>query len=315
MKIVFFGTPEYCIPVLNGLKKALTKKLNENPIVAVVTQRPRPKGKKQYLAYSPVDTWAHKRDIPIHFSAQDILIDKIEADLGILVAYGEIISPAVIKHFPYGILNIHPSLLPKYRGASPLQAAIAAGEMVSGATIIKIDEQMDHGPIIAQFEEEIKANDTSETLGERIFTMASEVLVQLLPAYIAGKIKPRTQDNGLATYTTLLTKGNGFIPPQIMAKVLKGEETKEDFKVPFIKDFEVKPTAQALMNIARGLSPWPGIWTFITLNPEKKEKKRFKILEAHAENNKLIIDKVQLEAKEAVSWEEFKRGYPKFSFS
>jgi methionyl-tRNA formyltransferase len=314
MKIVFFGTPKYCIPILNELKKSLAKKIGENPIVCVVTQRPRPTGRKQFLTYSPVDTWAHKRDVPIHFSANEILVDKIEADLGILVAYGEILSPAVIEHFQYGILNIHPSLLPKYRGASPLQAAIAAGEKVSGATIIKIDDKMDHGPIVVQFEEEIKANDTNESLGERIFTKAAEVLVQLLPAYIAGKIKLKPQDESGASYTTLLTKENGFIPPQIIGKAIEGKDINKEFPIAFIKNFSLKPTAQNLVNILKGLSPWPGIWTFITLNPEKKEKKRFKILEAHAEEDKLVLEKVQLEAKDPVSWEEFKRGYPRLTF-
>ncbi|MFH1971019.1 MAG: methionyl-tRNA formyltransferase, partial [Patescibacteria group bacterium] len=165
MKIVFFGTPEYCLPILNKIQKKFRIKLHDLPIVAVVTQNPKPVGRKEFITYSAVDTWAFKRKIPVYYSVENFLKEKIDADLGIVVAYGEILSKEIISYFPYGILNIHPSLLPKYRGASPLQAAIVSGDLVTGATIIKIDEKMDHGPIVSQFKEEIEKTDTSKILG------------------------------------------------------------------------------------------------------------------------------------------------------
>src|SRR3990172_4759611 len=114
MKIVFLGTPDYVLPIL----KALYKKYE---IAAAVTQSPKPTGRKKFLTYSPVDTWAHQRKIPVIYD-----LDKVpKADLGVLAAYGKIIPPSVIQNLKSGILNIHPSLLPKYRGASPVQTAIA----------------------------------------------------------------------------------------------------------------------------------------------------------------------------------------------
>ncbi|MBU0998351.1 methionyl-tRNA formyltransferase, partial [Patescibacteria group bacterium] len=162
MKIVFFGTPAFCLPILNKIQKKFKLNPHDIPIVAVITQKPKPVGRKEFITYSAVDTWAFKRKVPVFYSVEDFLKENIRADLGIVVAYGKILSEKIIKYFPYGILNIHPSLLPKYRGASPLQAAIASGDLETGATIIKIDEKMDHGPIVSQFKEEIQESDNSK---------------------------------------------------------------------------------------------------------------------------------------------------------
>src|SRR3972149_4127019 len=154
MKIVFFGTPEYVLPVLEELHKKIKRKIG-SPIVGVVTQSPKPAGREKKITFSPVDAWAHKRKIPIYYKLSDLLGKRIVADLGVLAAYGEIIPEAVIKNFKYGIINLHPSLLPKFRGASPVQAAIVSGKPVTGVTVIKLDAKLDHGPIVSQFKEEI----------------------------------------------------------------------------------------------------------------------------------------------------------------
>ena len=117
MKIVFFGTPSYAVPILDALRKEF-ESAKVKSVVAVVTQAPKPTGRKQLLTYSPVDDYAYKRKIPIFHSSRELLQKGVEADLGVLAAYGEIIPSEVIKLFPKGILNIHPSLLPKFRGAS-----------------------------------------------------------------------------------------------------------------------------------------------------------------------------------------------------
>ena len=187
MRVVFFGTPEYVLPVLNRVHKTFKSRGEKSPVVAVVTQKPKPSGRKKQLEYSAVDTWAHKKGIKRYFKASDLIEKCIEADLGILASYGEIIPKKVIKHFPYGILCIHPSLLPKYRGASPVQATILSGETETGVTIIKIDEKLDHGPIISQFKEEVLPDDTTESLRNRLFNKSAEVLSTLIPAYIQGK--------------------------------------------------------------------------------------------------------------------------------
>ena len=273
MKIIFFGTPEYVIPILSKLSKV-------HEIVAVVTQPPKSVGREQFKKYSPVDDWAHKRNIPIFFD-----FDKPfpEADLGICAAYGKIIPETVINQFKFGILNIHPSLLPKYRGASPISTAIANGDKESGVTIIKMDEKMDHGPIVTFFKEEILPNDTTEDLRERLFERSADVLIQLIPAYVSGKVKTKEQNEKEATFTKVLTREDGLIN-------LKEKTPKEAER--FI----------------RAMNPWPGAWMRL------ENQKRLKLLKAHLEEDKLVLDEVQLEGKDPVSWKQFKEGYPAFNF-
>jgi len=314
MNIVFFGTPAYCLPILNIIQKKFKVKPHDLPIVAVITQKPRPVGRKQFITYSSVDTWAFKRKIPVYYAVGDFLKEGIKADLGVVVAYGEILSKEIINYFPNGILNIHPSLLPKYRGASPLQAAIAAGEKITGSTIMKIDEKMDHGPIVSQFQEEILDSDNAKSLGDRIFSRSADVLVNLLTPYLQGKINLNSQDDSEASYTTLLKKEHGYIPPQILKGILDNKKVSKVWKIDFIKDFETKPSPTSLDNFVRAVSPWPGAWTEIYIDKYRKEQKRLKIIEGHIKEDKYEIGKVQLEGKLEVTWEEFQKGYPDFSF-
>jgi methionyl-tRNA formyltransferase len=311
MKIVFFGTPEYCVPILNALDKAFSEKISKQAISAVVTQRPQPKGREKIITYSAVDKWAHKKKVEILYNPKEIIEKKIPATLGILVAYGAIIPPEVIAYFPGGILNIHPSLLPQLRGASPLQATIALGLKESGATVIKIDDKMDHGPIVTQFKEEVFPGDTSLDLGKRIFTKSIEVLIPAITPYLTGKIKPKVQDETLSSYTTLLTKECGYIPGNLITSAQLGNYQGLVWKIPFIKNHSEPLTPLVFYNFIRSVSPWPGMWTKVVIG---KDTKRLKILEIHLDGEKLILDKVQLEGKNIVTWNEFVRGYPSFSF-
>jgi methionyl-tRNA formyltransferase len=270
-KIVFFGTPEYVLPILRALAK-------HYEIAAVVTQPPKPVGRKQFLEYSAVDNWAHRRKVPAIYD----LAKVPQADLGIVAAFGKIIPPFVIGRLKLGILNIHPSLLPKYRGASPVSAAIAAGDKQTGVTIIKMDEKVDHGPMITQFTEEILPDDTTDSLRRRLFSRSAEVLIELLPAYLAGKIKEKTQDESQATYAKILKRQDGFV----------------DFKKDDPAEIERK---------LRAYTPWPGIWTLVN-------SKRLKILRAHLETGELVLDEVQLEGKNPVTWKQFKEAYPALTF-
>lgn len=279
MKIVFFGTPDYVLPILSAIHKKFVTGPGKSPIVAVVTQSPKPTGRKQILSYSPIDKWAHERKIPIFYRSADLIDEKMEMELGVCAAFGEIIPKTVIEKFKYGILNIHPSLLPRYRGASPIQAAIANGDAVTGVTIIKMDEKVDHGPVVSQFEEDIKPDDTTETLRARLFTRSVDVLTALIEPFLQGKILARPQNDEAATFTKLTTRQDGFID----LKKAKPEEAER-----FI----------------RAMSPWPGAWTLV-------DDKRLKLLKAHLEGDKLELDEVQLEGKNPVSYKQFKEAYPK----
>ena len=236
MRLIFFGTPDYVIPILDRLHKY-------HEIVAVVTQSPKPVGRDKILTYSAVDTWAFKKHIPRNFD----YVDLPEADMGICASYGAIIPKEILNLFKYGILNIHPSLLPEFRGSSPVPATLIAGVNPTGVSIFKMNEKMDSGPILTQFKEDVLETDTNETLRGRLFNRSVEVLINLIPNYTKGKIKLKPQDNTKATYTKMITKQDGFV-----------DLAKDD---PIIIERK-----------HRAYMPWPGIWTLLN-------GKRLKILE------------------------------------
>ncbi len=290
MRIVFFGTPYYALPVLTALHKRFVTGPGKSPIVAVVTQSPKPVGRKQILTYSPIDKWAHEHKIPIFYKAGDLLKENIQADFGVLASYGEIISESVISLFPKGILVIHPSLLPKYRGASPVSEAIKNGDEKTGVTIFKMDEKVDHGLIISQFKEDTLPDDTTQTLRDRLFEKSAEVLVDLIEPWQKGKIRPKSQNELAATFTRTLKKEDGFI------------------------DLTDSDPVQAERFI-RAMQSWPVAWTLIRLSPTDTQTRRLKLLKAHTEDEKLILDEVQLEGKDPVSWKQFEEGYKDATFT
>ena len=313
MKIVFFGTPEYVQPVLVSLNKKVKNKDGTSAIVAVVTQPPKPVGRKQLKTYSPVDNWAHKKEIPAFYDPEELLSSKKGVfELGVIADYGKIISKRVIGAFPRGILNIHFSSLPSFRGASPVQAAIINGDKEIGISIFKIDEGLDHGPIVSQFKEAISPQETYGGLKRRLFPIATDVLCELLPAYISGKIKLRPQEHSDATYTRLITRKDGFVPPKYVGQALEEKvPAEEKWRIEFIKDFSLKPTADNLYNFIRAMDPWPNAWTNIKIG---KASKRLKILKAYTDGEKLVLDSVQLEGKNPVSWEQFRAAYKEATF-
>lgn len=207
-------------------------------------------------------------------------------DVGVLASYGKILPAKTIKSLPYGILNIHPSLLPKYRGPSPVQAAILSGGRQTGVTIIKIDEKADHGPIASQFTETIRPNDTAESLYQRLFEKGAEVLKTILPAYLEGRIELKPQNHSQATYTKKLAREDGQINWQ------KSDRHNERF--------------------IRAMYSWPGAFARVKIQ-KYKDTKRLKILKAHLESDKLVLDQVQLAGKKPVTWKQFQEGYPSFA--
>ncbi len=319
-KVVFFGTPDYVLPILDALAK-------HHKIVAVVTQPPKIVGRERLKQFSPVDTWAHKKRIPIYFESAKIIEEKIDTDLGILAAYGEFIPKNVISYFKYGILNVHPSLLPTYRGASPVQAAIVANEKVTGVSIIKLDEEMDHGPVVSKFSEDVLPEDTADSLRKRLFARSAQFLIDLIPNYLNRKIKPEEQDHSKATFTKILRKEDGFIPPEYLAAALQGRSFKGRWPFRFMNGYEIEITPASIERFIRSMKPWPISWTNVQLTKDLKldthDKKRLKILKAHVEKKEVLgvqfsvlcLDSVQLEGKKPVSWQQFKQGYPEAKFT
>ena len=208
-KIIFFGTPEVSTDVLETLINAGYN------IVAVVTNPDQPVGRKHIVTPPPVKVLAEKYNIPV-FQPKKLdqsfydLLPKTY-DLGVVVAYGKIIPQTIIDSFPLGLLNIHYSLLPKYRGASPVEQALLSGDEKTGVTIQKLVFKLDAGPIVAMREFPIDEHTTTPELKNKLTEMGGELLLETLPKYIAGEITPVEQDESLVTHCGKIDKSDGEI--------------------------------------------------------------------------------------------------------
>lgn len=267
MKVVFFGSSRYVIPVLDMLHT-----FHSLPLVVTTEQ-----GNQDPI---PFYCKAKKIDcIRIIKSANLISSYQIEssgARLGVVADFGLIIPPQVIKFFEFGIINIHPSLLPKYRGASPVQNAILNGDKKTGVTIIQLDKHMDHGPILTLQEDEIAPNDTSKSLYERLFKIGALLLQETIQKLETQRATPQEQDHKNATFTKRLTKEDGFL----------------DFKTISSKEF--------FDRLIRAYYPWPGVWTRLRLSSGGKVK-----------TIKFLPNKqIQVEGGREMFYKDFINGYP-----
>ncbi len=236
MRIVFMGTPEFAVPSLEALLKS------EDQVVGIVTQPDRPKGRGHSLAPPPVKVIAQRTGIPflqpLKIKTPDFL-DALAAwkpDLITVTAFGRILHAPILNLPPRGCVNVHGSLLPKYRGAAPVQWAIINGERETGITTMLMDEGMDTGPILLQEQIPIMPDDTAGALAPRLAELGGRLLVETIRRLKTGTISPRAQDNSQATMAPLLKKEDGVI--------------------------DWSRSAQAIANRVRGLSPWPGAYTF-----------------------------------------------------
>ncbi|MBI2055146.1 MAG: methionyl-tRNA formyltransferase, partial [Candidatus Sungbacteria bacterium] len=208
-RIVFWGTPEFSVPALSEVLNAGME------VVAVVTNPPRPVGRAQILSPTPVKEFALNHGIKI-FQPETLrdpefvrMLRDLDSDLFLVAAYGKIIPDEILGIPRHGALNIHPSLLPKYRGASPIESAILAGEKETGVTIMLMDKEMDHGPILTQARLRIEDRDTGQTLSKRLAKLGAECAKNAIPAWLQGSLEPAPQDHAFATYTKILKKEDG----------------------------------------------------------------------------------------------------------
>jgi methionyl-tRNA formyltransferase len=236
MRIVFMGTPEFAVPSLEALLKS------GHPVVGVVTQPDRPKGRGQALAASPIKQIALRENLPLLQPVKmkdPAFLDALRAwrpDLIAVTAFGRILPPAILSLPPRGCLNVHGSLLPKYRGAGPIQWAIMRGEQETGITTMLMDEGMDTGPMLLQEQVPILPEDTAGTLSVKLAEVGGRLLVETIRRLEAGTLTPQPQDPAKATLAPLLKKEDGAIP----------------WTAP----------ARDIANRVRGLSPWPGAYTY-----------------------------------------------------
>lgn len=303
LKIIFMGTPEFGAIILEGLIK------KEYKPVLVITSPDKPIGRKQVLTPSLVKVFAQKYGIsviqPLKIKDAKNKIEKLNPDLIILAAYGKIIPKEILDIPKHGSLNIHPSLLPRWRGPSPVQYTILNGDKETGVTIMKMAEKVDSGSILAQKEIKLEGNETDDTLHDKLGKLGADLLVETIAKWLKGEIKEKTQDESKATYTKILKKEDGRINWQKSAKEIERQ--------------------------IRAFYPWPGTFALA-------ENKIIKILKGRilktldsttypvgktlvAPQNHLcvqtgegflVIERLQLEGKKEMNSEDFLRGHPDF---
>jgi len=219
-RIVFMGTPEFALPTLERL--AL-----HYPLVGVITQPDRPAGRGRRMMASPVKELALAEGIPLFQPERLRRVEAVEhvrawaPDLIVVVAYGQILRPSVLEIPRLGVLNVHASLLPRWRGAAPVQAALLAGDTVTGVTIIKLDEGMDTGPIVAKREVPILPRETGGELEARLAEIGAQVLLGVLPDYIAGLVQPQAQPQEGVTLAPRIPTGAAGIDWTCSAEMLE----------------------------------------------------------------------------------------------
>lgn len=298
VRTIFIGTPTFALPSMEAL-------LNDPffNVIAVITQPDRPVGRNQVLMQSPVKALAIKKGLPV-FQPEKIRnyvaeIEALKPDLIVLVAYGQIIPKGILDLPKYGCINVHGSLLPKYRGAAVIQAPIMNGDLETGVTIMKMDVGLDTGPIIAQSSIKLEPNETAATLFPKVAQLGAQTLPGTLKRYIAGGIKLQSQDEAAASYVKVLSKEDAAI--------------------------DWKKTATEVERQVRAMSPWPGAWTRWNgkvLKITEVDQAILQINQYHPGQtfvnngrlvvqcgiNSLAIKRLQLEGKNEMSAEDFLRG-------
>ncbi|MFH0955833.1 MAG: methionyl-tRNA formyltransferase [Candidatus Falkowbacteria bacterium] len=302
IRVIFIGTAEFGLPAFKALIKD-----SDFEIVLVITQPDKPIGRKQIVTSPPIKIAAEKNNITV-LQPEYIIdikekISLLSPDLIVVAAYAQLIPEEILNLPKYGCLNLHASLLPKYRGAAIIQAAILNGDEQTGLTIIKMDKGLDTGPILAQITIDIGDKDTAGTLYDRLSGASANFLIETIKKYLAGKITLKAQSSGLTNYVKTLAKSDGLINWS-------------------------KPAAY-LEKFIRAMNPWPVAWTWLDGQQIKiisaqnrpieinsyKPGKTFKYnagLAVQCGRDALIIKSLQLEGKTALTSEEFLRGHKNF---
>ncbi len=269
---VFFGTSPRSALLLEKAVKAGLK------VDLVVSQPAKPIGKKQTLTENPTVSLAKKLSIP-YLEKMEALFNLPSPKLGIILDFNKIVPQRIIDYFQKGIINVHFSKLPCYRGPAPVQYAILNGDKIAWISYYLISEKLDQGKILVQTALDLTLKETADELYLKLIDRSSSEIQKIARGFLNGKILPQPQV-GIPTYTHKLTFQNCRI--------------------------DWNKSSQEIERLIRAAYPEPGAWCEINL-----QAKKLKILKSHLEKEKLVLDEVQLEGKKPVSWNQFKQGYPK----
>ncbi|MFA7314514.1 MAG: methionyl-tRNA formyltransferase [Candidatus Magasanikbacteria bacterium] len=294
INLVFFGTHNFAAIILQGL--IANPKFN---IQKVITQPDKPVGRKQILQKSPVKILTEKNGLEIDQpeSLKNYELRTLNPEIFVVAQYGLLIPENILNIPKFGTINTHTSLLPKYRGASPIQSAILNGERKTGVTIMLMDKGMDSGPILSQKTVEILSDETYLELDNKMAQIASQLLIDTVPKYIKGEIEPQTQNETEVTFCKKLDREDGKINWQ--------------------------NSAQQIYNQYRAFTPWPGVWTMwnekrLKLLKLKTSDKKIQSSQVEIENDKIYIGtndsaleilELQIEGKPAMEAKIFINGY------
>lgn len=283
---VFFGTGPLAESVLAALVRA-----GHTPSL-VVTKEDKPQGRHMTVTAPHIKTWALLKNIPVlqpHTLDDEFMtqLKEYPSDVYIVASYGKIIPETILALPTHGALNVHPSLLPRYRGASPIESTLLSGDITTGVTIIKLDSEMDHGPILAQTAFMLNHAVTAGLLEVECGQLGGELLLQTIPHYLEGQLQPKEQDHAQATFCKKITKA-------------MGEVTLTD-------------SLEEVRRKYRALTPWPGIYFFHNHGESSIRVKITKIdLETPTSKDTTLfsgIKRVIPEGKKEMDFESFKRGY------
>jgi methionyl-tRNA formyltransferase len=293
MNYIFFGTPDFAARVLDKLIAA-----SFTP-AAVVCNPDRPIGRRQIVTAPPVKQLIADGKWHIASGEKQVEIlqpEKLDAtishtlsairpDFFVVAAYAKIIPKTIFGLPRLGAIVVHPSLLPKYRGATPIQSALLAGDTTTGVSLLLADDKVDHGPILAEKEIGMEEGETYKTLSRKLAELAGDLLVETLPKYVAGTITPKPQDESQATFTKKFTTEDGYVPETDLKAALNGT------------DLEL---AHSIDRKIRALNPDPGVWTqatSLTIGKRTIMGKRIKLLGGTIEGGRLTLTTIQIEGK------------------
>lgn len=268
---IFFGSPHFA--------RIILEKLIRNDLLpqAVICNPDRPTGRKKIITPPPVKellTNLNLREKVKILQPEKLETNLVRGDIFIVAAYAKIIPKAVLDQARLGTIGVHPSLLPKHRGASPIQTALLENDSETGVSLYLMDDKMDHGPLLRQAKIPIAPDETYSTLEEKLANLAADLILETLPKFTSGEIKPQEQDHTQATFTKKLKTDDGFVDEKDLADAMAGDLTK----------------AKVIDAKVRALELEPGTWTL-------KNGQRLKLIKSKIAGNKLVLEKIQFEGK------------------